>query len=242
MSEPVTLVIQARCAHSRTLIRRTAALMPRLTPCCKRHDMARCAIDLACEHHRAIILLTESGELGAAAALQRSLLESSASAFWLTYIATDEQILSLPTDPADETSLTDIPMLTEVLPTLQPLFPDVSKMSEGFSKKGSRSARWLHKYTHGGTPQLARRDKASGWSEADVIRALIRADMFVVLGVTIETVITTNEDLRRFLFGVRDMLGDEFCETFKIPPIPRQPSRHPPSSMACCGPSFLLRH
>ena len=111
--------------------------MPAVTPCCRRHDFAACAIDLALEHHRAIVMLVEAGELGTAVALIRPLLEASASAFWLVYAASDEKIMALPTEPAVETSDHDIPMLGEMATALTPYFPAIVGLTEGLSKKAT---------------------------------------------------------------------------------------------------------
>lgn len=178
MAKNANEVIQDRCRQSRTLASQIEQLMPTVSPCCRRHDFAACAVDLALGHHRAIVMLVEVGELGTAAALIRPLLEASASAFWLVYAASGEEVMALPTEPAVETSDHDIPMLSEMATALTPYFPEIVTLTGALSKKGSRTARWLHKYTHGGTPQLARRDRANGWLEAEVILALLRADMF----------------------------------------------------------------
>lgn len=239
MAKYVNEVVEDRCRQSRTLAGQIERLMPAVTPCCRRHDFAACAIDLALEHHRAIVMLVEAGELGTAAALIRPLLEASASAFWLVYAASDEQITALPTEPAVETSEHDIPMLGEMATALTPYFPAIVGLTDGLSKKGSRTARWLHKYTHGGTPQLARRDRANGWLEAEVILALLRADLFVVLGASVQTVLSANEDLRRYVFGQRDALGAEVASKFGTTVPGGQPQAHPTPDKGCCGVPLL---
>lgn len=240
MAKDVNEVVESRCQQSQTLASQIEQLMPAVTPCCRRHDFAACAIDLALEHHRAIIMLVEAGELGTAVALIRPLLEASASAFWLIYAAGDDEIMALPTEPAVETSDHDVPMLGEMAKALTPYFPAIVGLTEGLSKKGSRTARWLHKYTHGGTPQLARRDRANGWLEADVILALLRADLFAVLGASVQTVLSPNDNLRRYVFGQRDALGAEAASKFGAAVPEGQPQEHPAPDKGCCGAPLLV--
>lgn len=235
MASYVNEVVADRCRQSRTLAAQIEHLMPGVTPCCRRHDFAACAIDLALEHHRAIVMLVEAGELGTAAALIRPLLEASASAFWLVYAASDEEITELPTEPSVETSDHDIPMLGEMATVLIPYFPAIVALTDGLSRKGNRTARWLHKYTHGGTPQLARRDRANGWLEAEVILALLRADLFVVLGASVQTVLSANDDLRRYVFEQRDALGAEVTSKFGTTVPGEQPQAHPAPDKGCYG-------
>jgi hypothetical protein len=184
-------------------------------------------------------MLVEAGELGTAAALIRPLLEAAASAFWLAYAASDEEVMALPTEPTVETSDHDIPMLSEMATALTPYFPAIVGLTEGLSKKGSRTARWLHKYTHGGTPQLARRDRANGWLEAEVILALLRADLFAVLGASVQTILSPNDDLCHYVFGQRDALGDEVASKFGAAIPEGQPHAHPAPDKGCCGASLF---
>lgn len=241
MTKHANQVVEDRCRQSRTLAAQIEQLMPTVSPCCRRHDFAACAIDLALEHHLAIAMLVEAGKFGTAAALIRPLLEASASAFWLVYAASDEEVMALPTEPAAETSDHDIPMLSEMATALTPYFPAIVTLTEALSKKGSRTARWLHKYTHGGTPQLARRDPANGWLESEVVLALLRADMFAVLGASVQTVLSSKDDLSRYVFGQRDALGAELASKFGAATPEGQPQTHPASDRGCCGTPLFAR-
>ena len=143
--------------------------------------------------------------------------------------------MALPTEPAVETSDHDIPMLGEMATALTPYFPAIVGLTDGLSRKGSQTARWLHKYTHGGTPQLARRDRTNGWLEAEVILALLRADLFAVLGASVRTVLSESEDLRSYVFGQRDALGAEVSNKFGAAVPEGQPQAHPMPDKGCCG-------
>lgn len=228
-------VIVDRCRQSRALIRNMEQVIPPFPSCCRRHDFAVCAVDLATEHHRSIVTLIEAQQFGSAAALLRPLLEASTSAFWLLYSASEEHVLALPKDSTVETSDHDIPTLSKMAEALLPDFPAIKALADALSPKGNRSARWLHKYTHGGTPQLTRRDKAGGWLEGEIILALIRADLFAVLGASAHTTRHPSEQLRKYVFDQRDALGAELVSKFEgaVPdPLPRM---HPASKKACCG-------
>lgn len=228
-------VIADRCRQSRALIRNMGQVIPQFAPCCRRHDFAVCAVDLATAHHRSIVTLIEVQEFGSAVALLRPLLEASTSAFWLLYTANEERVLALPKDPTVETSNHDIPTLSKMAEALSPDFPAIKTLVDALSPKGNRSARWLHKYTHGGTPQLTRRDKAGGWLEGEIILALVRADLFAVLGASALTTRHASEELRRYVFDQRDALGAELVRKFGGAVPDQQPRMHPASKKVCCG-------
>lgn len=233
-------VIRARCQQSNALSTWTKQLAPAIHPCCRRHDFAVCAVDLALEHHRSIVLLTEAGELGSAAALLRPLLEAAASASWLVYAATDNQILALPTDPHAQAAAEDLPMLKELASDLLPYFEAMSTLIQGLAKKGNGAARWLHKYTHGGTPQLARRDRVNGWLEGDVIAGLIRADMFAMAAAASLTALYEDAAFSAHVFGSRDALSAEFSLKSSTPMPQPPPHQMPTPDKGCCGTPLLV--
>lgn len=228
-------VIADRCRQSRALICNMEHAIPQSAPCCVRHDFAVCSVDLALEHHRSIVTLIEAREFGSAVALLRPLLEASTSAFWLLYSASEEHVLALPKDSTVETSDHDIPTLSKMAEALLPDFPAIKVLGDALSPKGNRSARWLHKYTHGGTPQLTRRDKTGGWLEGEIILALIRADMFAVLGASALTIRHPSEEFRGYVFDQRDELGAELVSKFGGAIPDQQPRMHPASKRVCCG-------
>lgn len=228
--------VLARCRQSRQHNQRMRELLPTTGAVSLRANFARCAVDLSLEHHSALVRVTEAGEYGTAGALLRPILEAATVAFWFVYAATCDEIRVLPTTAIDNPP-DDIPGLTDMLKVLIPTFPQIQVMADGLRAGGS--AKWLHKYTHGGTPQLTRRG-AVGWSEGEVILTLIRADLFSALATSVETVIAPNANLSAYVFGSRDELAAEFHDHFGGDPIPPQPHGLPVAPLLAdgCGPPF----
>lgn len=231
MEKESLAVIRQRIKGSRQQNDRIKALMPREVAPSLRASFARCAVDLSIEHHSGLIRVAESGEYGTAAALLRPLLESSTSAFWFMYIATCPEIRGLPTTAVENASA-DVPMLRDMARLLVPIFPPIQTIVDALKKGGH--AKWLHKYTHGGTPQLIRR--GAGWTEGEVMLTLIRGDLFCVLGACLETIIAPNPLLSAYGFGRRDELAEEMTTLFGLPQIPQQPHSLPAAQTNGCGP------
>lgn len=223
MDEKSRRVILYRCVKSREQNNRLRTLLPATGENALRVEFARCAIDLALEHHSAFIRLVEAEEYGSAAALLRPILEASAIGYWFVYVAPLKAIQGLAVDRQDN-PVDDVPMLRDIAQALVPFFPPIQAMVDGFKSGGP--AKWLHKYAHGGTPQLNRR-VGPGWIEAEVILGLIRADLFCVLAGCLETVLSPNAALTAYAFPRRDELGEEFRLTFDQPSIPSQPHELP---------------
>lgn len=219
--------------RSRAQNDRIKAMLPCGVAPSLRSNFARSAVDLAMEHHSGLIRVAEAGEYGTAATLLRPLLESSTAAFWFMYAATCAEIRSLPTTVIENAN-TDIPMLGDMARLLVPIFPPIQTIVDEL-KKGGR-AKWLHKYTHGGTPQLIRR--GPGWTEGEVMLTLIRGDLFSVLGACLETVIAPNPALSAYGFGRRDELAEEMSALFGVPRIAQQPHSLPAVQTDGCGPPF----
>lgn len=226
-------VIRERISRSREQNDRIRALLPKGVAPSIRANFARCAVDLAIEHHSGLIRVAEAEAYGTAAALLRPLLESSTAAFWFMYVASCEEICGLPTTAVENASA-DIPTLGEMARLLVPTFPPIQTLVDDL-KNGGR-AKWLHKYTHGGTPQLTRR--GSGWTEGEVMLTLVRGDLFAVLSAALETIIVPNPSLGAYAFGRRDQLADEVSALFGVPPIAQQPHSLPPARTDGCGPPF----
>jgi len=177
------------------------------------------------EHHSALIRVVEAGEYGAAAALLRPALEASTIGFWFAYVASREEIDRLQTGRADN-PVDDVPMLRDMAAQLVRTFPAIQAIVEGFKSGGA--AKWLHKYAHGGTPQLNRR-AAPGWTEGEVMLMLVRADLFSVLAGCLETVLSPNDALSSYSFTRRDQLGIELHRSFGAAAMPPQPHALPPA-------------
>ncbi|WP_421568911.1 DUF6988 family protein [Stenotrophomonas sp. PD6] len=224
-------VINNRCAESRKQNDRFRALLPPTPAVSLRVDLARCAIDLALEHHSAFIRLVEAGEYGSAGALLRPILEASTIGFWFVYVAPLERIHGLAQNRQDN-PVQDVPMLGEMARDLVPTFPPIQGLIDALKPGGP--AKWLHKYTHGGTPQLNRR-VGTGWEEGEVMLGLIRADLFCVLAGCLETVLTPNPNLFAYGFARRDELAEEFRVTFDAQPILHQPHGLPRAPLLAEG-------
>jgi len=229
-------MISERCQLSRRHNDRMKSLMPKSDAPSLRATFARCAIDLALEHHSALVRVVEAGEYGTGGALLRPVLEASTAGYWFVYVATCSEIRALPTTSMDN-PVADIPGLANMIKSLIPTFPDIQKMSDGLRTGGT--AKWLHKYTHGGTPQLTRRVNG-GWTEGEVMLTLIRGDLFSDLAACLETVIAPNALLAKYGFSYRDELGFELQTTFGTDPIPQQPHSLPiaPLLEEGCGSPF----
>jgi hypothetical protein len=224
-------VVMARALESRKQNYKVRALLQQRATTSRRALLARCAIDLAIEHHSGIVRLIQVEEYGTAAALLRPLLEANTAAFWLMYVAQCDYILSLSTSTATGRSV-DIPQLDRMAKALVHIFPPIQTLVDGLKNNGPAS--WLHKYTHGGMPQLLRR--RFGWSEGEVMHMLIAADIFAILGPCLETVIAPNAELSTYAFSRRDDLGDELSRIFDVPSHPRQPHELPAALTDGCDP------
>lgn len=236
--EPESLQrIQERCQQARRYNDRMRTLLPREVAPNLRVDFARSAVDLALEHHSGFIRVVEASEYGTAGALLRPIIEAASIGYWFVYAAPCERIHKLSIIPLDS-PLVDIPTLGEILPLLRDVFPAIQKMIDGFKPGGE--AKWLHKYAHGGTPQLTRRG-GRGWTEGEVVLGLIRADMFATLAFCLESAIAPNVPLAAYGFGMRDKLAWEVQSKYTLSePIPHQPHGLPasPLLMDGCGPPF----
>jgi hypothetical protein len=206
-------------------------LLPTTGAVSLRANFAKCAVDLSLEHHSALVRVTEAGEYGTAGALLRPILEAATAAFWFVYAATCDEIRALPTTAIDNPR-DDVPGLANMFKVLIPIFPQIQVMADGLRPGGS--VKWLHKYTHGGTPQLTRRG-ALGWSEREVILTLIRADLFSTLATSVETVIAPSVPLSASVFGARDELATEYHTYFGGGPIPPQPHGLPVAPLLADG-------
>lgn len=231
MDDQIKERIRARCEESLRQNETLMRLLPAVGPGTLRSDFARRAIDLALEHHSAIVGLVLHGHYGSAGALLRPLLESGACAYWVMYSADNAWIRDLSKAARGE-STRDIPELVDMLKSMKDEFFPVDEMRKGFQNKGPST--WLHKFTHGGVLQLSRRGNIDGWTEDDVRMHLICADIFSAVAAAVGTVISDAPDLALYVFPRRDALGCEIVDFLGIPPFSPQPHHLPkPISDGC---------
>jgi len=200
-------------------------------PSSLREHFALASLDLALEHHSAIVRCAEAFEFGAAAALLRPLLEAGASAFWFVYAAAVEQIAALSTSP-DDSPLVDLPDLRTMAVAIEPTFPAVKVLLDGLKSGGA--AKWLHKYTHGGTPQLARRGQG-GWHPEEIRLLVLRADIFVTMATSVATLLAPDRELAAYVFEERDRVSQILRERYLVSDMPMQPDALPPAPLLQFG-------
>jgi hypothetical protein len=205
IANPSDILFQ-RLADSASLNVELKRHLVRLKPCCLRHQFSLSAVDLALEHHQAIGRLFKKGLYGSGTALARSLAEATTAAYWFNYIASDEEVAQLPTDPMSEAEKVDVATLTAVAEKLIPLFPPMSGIRSALQSRGPDSLRWLHKYSHGGTPQLLRRPLTFGWTEVDVHHKLLLADLLATGAVQSTIVFRPDQSLDAALVGKKQAL------------------------------------
>jgi hypothetical protein len=225
--------IKARAAKSRAQNNLIIELTPGSAPPSLRSNFARCAVDLAIEHHSALIRVTEAGEYGTAAALIRPILEAATTGYWCMYVASCETLKALPTTPFGIQS-EDVPMMRPMLEKLKDTFPEIGALIQAFEPGGF--IKWLHKATHGSIPQLTRRGR--GWTAQEVTGLLVLADLFAVLAGCLETVIADNPQLAAYAYARRDALAVETAERAGEPKPAPDVRRLPRPQTDECGPPF----
>lgn len=236
MDEQAKSRIKTRCIESLQQNQTLRRLLPGAGPDTLRADFARCAIDLALEHHSAVIGLVLHGHYGSAGALLRPLLESAASAYWLVYVADCGQISDLERVARGE-SAPDVPKLDDMLRSLRSKFPSAESLLRTFQSNGP--GRWLHKFTHGGMLQLQKRGVVDGWTEQAARMHLLCADQFSVFAATVGTVIHEAPHLAGYVFPRRDALVEELAEMHPAASIELQPNQLPTPLSDGCGPPAL---
>lgn len=224
--------IRIRCLESVEQNETLRMLLPGTGPDNLRADFARCAIDLALEHHSAIVGLVLHGHYGSAAALLRPLLEAGTCAYWLVYEADCDWIRGLDGAARGE-SKRDIPDLDDMLKALRRTIPKVESLWRSLQNKGPST--WLHKFTHGGVLQLQKRGLAEGWTEQEVQMHLLCADLFSVLAAAVGTVIHQVPDLATYVFPRRDALGEELVGMGLTASVEPQPNYLPRPLPDGCG-------
>lgn len=234
MLQNPTDILFKRLADSASLNVELRHHLARLKPCCLRHQFSLSSVNLALEHHQAIGRLFRKGLYGSGAVLVRSLAEAATAAYWFNYIASDEEVTQLPTDPMVEAAKIDVPKLSVVADKLVPLFPPMSSIRNALQSRGPDSLRWLHKYTHGGTPQLLRRPLTLGWTEVEVHHKLLLADLLAGSAIHSTLVFRPDPNLEALLVGARQALDTWRVMYFGGEPTPDEAAL-PQSAQRCHG-------
>ncbi|UKE73088.1 DUF6988 family protein [Xanthomonas graminis] len=198
--------------------------MPTTRPPLLRADFARKAIDLAIEHHSAIIGLVMHQHYASAGALLRPLLESAACAFWLMYSASSDRVLELE-KASRGLSTADTPTLGDMLKSLKGVLPDAEDLRRSMENKGAGT--WLHKFTHGGLLQLGRRGNDQMWSEREILTHLVVGDLFLVTAISVGSLAYDAPELGALSFWHRDMLAKESAALQGLQSVPPQASQLP---------------
>ncbi|WP_226469891.1 DUF6988 family protein [Luteimonas panaciterrae] len=196
-----------------------------------RRMLSRCATSVALEHHSAVLKLIESGHFASAAAMLRPVMEAGAIAHWLLYAAPTERVQAMSQAPLEGARRDDdTPVLSVLIRELADALPSLPGLANLQEILRSPAGSWLNKYTHGGIPQLRRKGPdAQPFGLPDMILALIRADMFVLMACAAATVIYDVPELDAYVPYKRKALFDEMVEKFdlSIPfdewaPLPKQ--------------------
>ncbi|MEF3080782.1 hypothetical protein V3391_00945 [Luteimonas sp. SMYT11W] len=126
-------------------------------------------------------------------------------------------------------------MLRDMAADLTTVFPVIGAMVEGFKKNGSRSSKWMHQYTHGGTPQLTRRDPIGNWTDFDIALTLVRAEMFGLLAPAAEGALSGKADLLSFVFDRREAIAFDLNRIFGLGELGEGERAFPEPDKRCCG-------
>lgn len=226
MEQAAKEILLKRCQQAGEHHERVRHLLPNGVPKRSRLYLSRSAIDLAVEHHLAIVALVEAGRYSAsAAALLRPLLESGASAWWFLYVAPTDRLRRIRTAIDDPKLRDKVPELSDCLKGLEKLFPGAAVLRRGLNNEGS--ATWLHDFTHGGVLQLRRRSQAEHWSLQELLTHLVIADLFFTVACLPATKIYSAPELATFLFAKRDELGSESAQLLRHSLPEKQPHELP---------------
>ncbi len=167
-----------------------------------RFQLAAGCLDMALEHHKAIVLLTAHCLYGSAAALVRSIFESYVRGCWLFYCATDKQLEKF----KDE----------KLKLKLYQFIDDLEK-HEAFSggtlshvKETSYAA--MNSFTHSGYFQVVRRNSGNSiepnYTDKELIDALETANSFSILTAIAIADMARNRELALEVFNK----GKEYFE------------------------------
>lgn len=208
--------LQERCKQATVQASRIYELMPVMDPASERHRLARCAVALAMEHHVSIITLVSLGNYSTAAALLRPLMEAGACAFWLVYSCPPESFQLIMDGKRDTPTLPEMVRRLARVPGLE----SVKKLAEILPREG----RYLDSYTHGGMSQIGQRDWKTPFDSDRNMHTVMAADMFVLAGAALATVIYQAGPLFEYLGSRREEIRLEISQR-SGEPVPHDPWR-----------------
>lgn len=154
--------------------------------------LAAACLDMALEHHCAILLLTRQGRYGSAAALVRCAFEAYVRGVWLYYCATDAEL-----DRLRHSDRIDKDFRTLIAELEQHEAFNVGVLSQ----VKDQSWRAMNSMTHGGMQQLSRRMTADeirpSYTDAEADDAVSSATWMALLAAITVATIAGDENLAR---------------------------------------------
>ena len=160
-----------------------------------RSRLAAGCLDIALEHQKSIVLLTEHRLYGSAATLVRLIFEAYVRGVWLLYCALEEELQQFKDDKLDK--------------KFYELVEDVEKQ-EAFnvgtlSHVKEKSWKIMNSFTHSGFYQVVRRIKsgeiAPNYTDEEIKDALETANSFAILIAIAIADMAGNEELAKSVFG-----------------------------------------
>lgn len=153
----------------------------------ERSRLAAGCLDMAIEHHRAIVLLISLSVIGSAFALVRPLLEAYVRGVWLHRCASEAELAAFKADNLDRT-------FSELLEVIEKL----PSHAEGeLSDVKQKSWKAMCSFTHSGFLQVVRRNTAlaitPNYKEQEIAEALTFANTFALL--TAMAIASLSEDV-----------------------------------------------
>lgn len=205
-----TSQLESRCLTSYELSQEALEFLSRARPITIRQRLAVSAIDLATEHHSGFVPLMRTCHYASAAAMLRPTAEASTSAWWMTYVAKGSVIQSLSAEGQDT-------------PTIDVMIKELAAANLGLpglkNLAGMRQRiewRRFHKFTHGGMIQLERRFSPETFSGLENRYHLLMADLFMLAGVALGTVLFDSDGLLAWVVRKREELYAEGVREFGV--------------------------
>lgn len=184
-----------------------------------RRVVSDCAMSLAHEHHASICTLIRHYNFASATALLRPLLESTVTAAWATYSASQGKLMSLLEQQGD------LPEVTRMMLEVDRAHPGVFELSTMLKGDG----RIFHAFTHGGVEQLRRRMNVSGtpYNRDENCLTLGLADYLLLIAMSVHSAWFSDPVLDGILRFETDKLIPELLNRFAAgKTVPAWPGWH----------------